>query len=167
VYYPLVTPLILAVGGSLTAYGAATLRWMDRRGARTPAGATHAGAGMVILVWLAVAASVFWATATVAQWSGRGLAKEQARNLTSLPSVIVDSQQRLFLPAGAEVAERDLTGDPRGQSFRYRYLDLRLLIQGEDRMFLVPNRWHAANTTVVVPMDGEVRVQFKFRNDPP
>ena len=27
--------------------------------------------------------------------------------------------------------------------------------------------WHPNNTTLLVPLDGEVRVQFQFRNDPP
>lgn len=161
-YYPLVTPLVLAVGGALAAYGLATRRRMHR-----PATATLAGPGVVALLWLAVAASLFWATATVAQWSGRGLAHEQARDLRRLPSAIVDSRQRLFLPASAGVIERDLTGTAEGQPFRYRYVGLRLLIQGGDRMFLVPSSWQPTNTTLVLPLDGEVRVQFQFRNDPP
>lgn len=161
-YYALVTPLVLAIGGALTAYGLTTRRRMHR-----PAAPTLAGPGVVALLWLAVAASLFWATATVAQWSGTGLAHEQARDLRRLPSVIVDSPQRLFLPAAAGVAERDLTGAPDGQAFRYRYVGLRLLIQGGDRMFLVPTTWQPTNTTLVLPLDGEVRVQFQFRNDPP
>ena len=166
-YYPLVTPLVLALGGQLTAYGLSTIRWMDGR--------TDAGAGkwavarpaVLISLWIAVAASIFWATATVAQWSGRGLGKEQARNLGELPSVIVDSKQRLFLPVGSAVAERELTGTADAQTFRYRYWNLRLLIQGNDRMFLVPATWHASNTTLVMPLNADVRVQFQFRNDPP
>lgn len=166
-YYPLVAPLALGAGASLTAYGISTLRFLDRRAGRPGQAGAFAGPGAMILLWLAVAASVFWATATVAQWSGLGLAKEQARQLGQLPSVIVDSQSRLFLPAGAGVVERDLTGDPKDQGYRYRYHNLRLLIQGEDRMFLVPRRWNATNTTLVVPLDASVRVQFQFRNDPP
>jgi len=34
-------------------------------------------------------------------------------------------------------------------------------------MFLVPETWNASNSTVVVPLDGSVRVQFQFQNDPP
>jgi hypothetical protein len=166
-YYPLVTPLILAAGGTLTAYGMSTIRWMDGRSERTPVGSQFAASAVLVAIWFAVAAGVFWATATVAEWSGRGLAKEQARNLGELPSVIVDSKQRLFLPAGIGVAERDLTGDADGQTFRYRYWNLRLLIHGRDRMFLVPTTWHPNNTTLLIPLDGDVRVQFQFRNDPP
>ena len=166
-YYPLLTPLILAAGGTLAAYGITTIRWMDKRAEGTSVRSAFAGPAVLISLWLAVAASLFWATATVAQWSGRGLAKEQARNLGELPSVIVDSKQRLFLPAGTGVAERDLTGEADGQTFRYRYWNLRLLIHGRDRMFLVPTTWHPNDTTLLVPLDGEVRLQFQFRNDPP
>jgi hypothetical protein len=167
-YYPLVTSLILAAGGTLAAYGIATIRWMDKRAEPISVRSSFARPAVLVSLWLAVAVSLFWATATVAQWSGRGLAKEQARNLGELPSVIVDSKQRLYLPAGSVVAERDLTpGVGDDQTFRYRYWNLRLLIHGRDRMFLVPATWHPNNTTLLIPLDGDVRVQFQFRNDPP
>ncbi|MBC7558452.1 MAG: hypothetical protein H7270_03700 [Dermatophilaceae bacterium] len=51
--------------------------------------------GVFILV--AVAASIFWATATVAQWSGLELAQYRALHLDELPSVILDTRERLFL----------------------------------------------------------------------
>ncbi len=54
-----------------------------------------------------------------------------------------------------------------GQTFNYRYRGLRLLVVGENRMFLVPQQWNASNTTVVVPLDSSSRVQFQFQNDPP
>jgi hypothetical protein len=163
--YPLVTPLILAAGGTLAAYGLGTLRWLDKR---DPQRATWRGpSGMIIALWVAVAASLFWATATVAQWSGRGLAGEQARTLDQLPSVIVDSKQRLFLPAGAGVRERDLTGSSTDQPYRYRYSNLRLLIEGDGAMFLVPSTWSPAATTIMLPLDSGVHVQFQFRNEPP
>jgi hypothetical protein len=166
-YYPLLTPLILAVGAASTAYGLSTIRWMDRRSRHNSPDSGITGLAVVVSLWIAVAASLFWATATVAQWSGRGLAKEQAQNLSELPSVIVDSKERLFLPAGVGVEERDLTGKGDGETFRYRYGNLRLLIHGKDRMFLVPTAWHPNNTTLVMPLNGDVRVQFQFRNDPP
>jgi hypothetical protein len=157
--------LTLLAGGFLAAHLAARRRAAVHPSFRSVAkGLVAVG---LILLGLAVAASLFWATATLAQWSGRGLAKEQARNLGELPSVIVDSKQRLFLPAGTGVAERDLTGEADGQTFRYRYWNLRLLIHGRDRMFLVPTTWHPNDTTLLVPLDGEVRLQFQFRNDPP
>jgi hypothetical protein len=120
-----------------------------------------------VLVWVAVAAALFWATATIAAWSGRGLAKEQARDLGTLPSVILDTREPLFLGPGTGVVERRLERATKGQVYRYRYWHLRLLVEGKDVMFLVPNTWHAGNTTLLVPVDDNIRVRFQFRNDPP
>lgn len=161
-YYPLVTPLIFALGGSLAGYGLTMLRRLTAaNGSQTQHVSTRA---VVVLIWVAVAAGVFWATATVAQWSGLALGQEQARNLHELPSVILDTQERLFLPTAAGVEERILDPSSEQQTFRYRYWKLRLLVQGEGQMFLVPDTWSARNTTLLVPVDDNVRVQFQFRN---
>ena len=50
-----------------------------------------------VLIYVLIAASIFWITATVAQWSGRGLAEYDAQHFDSLPSVILDTKERLFL----------------------------------------------------------------------
>lgn len=171
--YPLVTPSVLVAGGSLTGWGLMQLRRLDAEavagqgGAERPRRAVDALEVAIVLVWVAVAAGVFWMTATIAEWSGRGLGKEQARELRELPSVILDTKERLFLPAGMGVAEMRLQPAEEGQTFRYRYWNLRLLVEGDEAMFLVPNDWNAANTTLLVPVDGNVRVRFQFRNDPP
>ena len=158
-YYPLVTPLVLAIGGAVTAYGLGALRFLSRK-----SGTAHGPRlGVIVLLWAAVAASLFWGTATVAQWSGLGLAQAQARNLTTLPSVIVDTPERLFLPAEAHVSEAILPG-PATQRYHYRYSGLRLLIVGNNRMFLVPDVWNNHDTTLVLPLNGSTRVQFQFRN---
>lgn len=47
------------------------------------------------------------------------------------------------------------------QTFHYRYRNLRLLIHGKARMVLVADRWSASSSTVIVPLDGSVRVQFQ------
>lgn len=169
--YPLMTPLVLVAGGSLTGWGLMQLRRLDAEAAAAERGtqrrAVDALEVAIVLVWVAVAAGVFWTTATIADWSGRGLGKEQARELRELPSVILDTQESLFLPAGMGVVETRLEPAEDGQAFRYRYWNLRLLVEGKDAMFLVPNDWDAANTTLLVPVDGNVRVRFQFRNDPP
>jgi hypothetical protein len=54
-----------------------------------------------------------------------------------------------------------------GQTFHYRYRGLRLLIEGQNRMFLVPDVWSASDSTLIVPLDGSVRVQFQFQNQVP
>jgi hypothetical protein len=115
-----------------------------------------------ILVYVVIAASLFWATATVAQWSGRGLAQYDAQHLNQLPSVILDTKERLYLRAPG--IEETILPWSEGQTFRYRYRRLRLLIQGSDRMFLVPEKWSASDTTLVVQLDGAARLQFQFQN---
>jgi hypothetical protein len=174
--YDLVTPLLFTFGGGSMVYAArvGTLlrnRRDDPSAAARPAAPaapdrTHVlRRTATILVYTVVAASVFWATATVAQWSGRGQARNAARHFDDLPRVILDTRERLFLRSPG-VEETSLPASE-GQTFRYRYRRLRLLIVGQDRMFLVPETWSASNSTLIVPLDGSVRVQFQFQNQRP
>jgi hypothetical protein len=117
------------------------------------------------LIYVVVAVAIFWMTATVAQWSGRGEAMSQAVTLDRLPSVIIDTKERLFLRSPG--VEETTLPESAGQTFRYRYRNLRLLIHGHDRMFLVPNRWSPSNTSLVIALDSSVRVQFQFQNQQP
>jgi hypothetical protein len=158
--YGLVTPLLIAVGGTLFRYGSAVRRLL-----RSPGDATLFHRSSVVLGYLVIAVSVFWMTATVAQWSGRGLAMYEAGRLDKLPSVILDTKESLFLRSPG--LEETKLPPSEGQTFHYRYRRLRLLIHGKDRMFLVPDRWSASNSTIIVPLDGSVRVQFQFQNDRP
>ncbi|TDV56616.1 hypothetical protein [Actinophytocola oryzae] len=162
--YALVTPLLTGVGAGVVAY-ARRVRALVRT--RTPKERRPllSGHSSDVLVVVVMAISVFWTTATVAQWSGRGLAMRQARELDRLPSVILDTRERLFLRSPG-IDERVLEESP-GQTFRYRYRNLRLLIHGNNRMFLVPYRWSASDSTLVVELDGSVRVQFQFQNQRP
>ncbi len=157
--YPLVTPLLMALGAALALYGHRLSRVYDPQNElRRP---------VVVTMLLLLATSIFWTTATLAEWSGRGLALEAAQDLDRLPSVILDTKDRLHLTSSS-VSEIQLEASS-DQSFRYRYGNLRLLIEGQDRLFLVPGgRWSADNSTLVVPMDSEaVRLQFQFRNQSP
>lgn len=56
--------------------------------------------------------------------------------------------------------------DAEEQTYRYRYRGLRVLAEGEGRLFLVPEQWSSSGSTYVVPMD-EARVRFRFVDDPP
>jgi len=167
-FYPLVTPVVLGLGAALTAYGLGTLRFLDSRREQAPEGSRATPRlAVIVLVWVAVAACLFWATATIAQWSGLGLARHQAKNLDDLPSVIVDTQDRLYLPEQSGVTEIELAASD-DSTYRYRYWGLRLLIVGEDQLYLVPNEWNNHDTTLVLPFrDDSVRVQFQFRNIEP
>jgi hypothetical protein len=153
--YALVTPLVLAVGTGVLA--------LAGRHAGFPLSVT----GLLVLF---VVVSTFWATATLAQWTGRGIAQRTARHLDELPAVVLDTRERLYLrdavtqetvlrPEGAPEPED-------GQTFRYRYYGLRLLVQAGNRMFLVPERWDPSNSTLMFDLD-DVRVKFRFVNQPP
>jgi hypothetical protein len=162
--YALVTPLLIGLGTALVAYAGRVRKLLRPKSAP----AQHSlllRHSTVVLVFVVIAVSVFWMTATVAQWSGRGLAMRQAEDLARLPSVILDTKERLFLRSPG-IDESMLAESP-GQTFRYRYRNLRLLIHGNDRMFLVPHHWSASNSTLVVAMDSSVRVQFQFQNQRP
>jgi hypothetical protein len=168
--YNLVTPLLVAAGAALIVYASRVLTLL-RHGQRerTPAEPVNNSPALRraanVLIYVVVAASIFWATATIAQWSGRGVAHYEARHLDRLPSVILDTRERLFLRAPG--IDETLLPRSEGQTYRYRYRHLRLLIQGDNRMFLVPERWSASDSTLIATLDGSVRVQFQFQNEPP
>jgi hypothetical protein len=179
-YYGLVTPLLIAAGAALAAYARRVMRLLprsreqpatarDTEVARWPPGPTGssplARRTASLLACVVIAASIFWATATIAQWSGRGLAQYDALHFDSLPSVILDTKERLFLHDPG--IEETVLPASEGQTFHYRYRGLRLLIEGQNRMFLVPDTWSASDSTMIVPLDGSVRVQFQFQNQLP
>jgi hypothetical protein len=155
-YYPLVTPLVICVGAGLALYGRRVAQLLGDSQRFRP---------VAVLLVLALATNVFWATATFAEWSGRGSAMELARHLNRLPSVILDTKEQLFLTSPG-IDEKQLPAQ-QGQPAYYRYRGLHLLIQGSDRLFLVPSAWSASDSTLVVPLDEPVRLQFRFRNLPP
>jgi hypothetical protein len=181
-FYGIVTPLLLGLGVALIAYASRVLNLLQYQQARpapatakdsgpTLAGLAHTDSTVLVrrsanvLIYVLIAASIFWITATVAQWSGRGLAEYDAQHFDSLPSVILDTKERLFL-RDPGIEETALPAS-QGQTFHYRYRHLRLLIEGHDRMFLVPDDWSASDSTLIVPLDESVRVQFQFQNQPP
>jgi hypothetical protein len=159
-YYALVTPLVISAAAAVLAY-----LWHLARIVQPTHGPKGPQRVLVLLLAAVTTTCVFWATATTAQYSGRGLAKAQAVNLDRFPVVILDTKERLYLRSPG-VEETRLPA-ANGQTFNYRYRQLRLLAVGQNRMFLVPGRWNASDTTVVVPLDESVRVQFQFQNDPP
>ena len=180
--YGLVTPLLIGLGAAIIAYASRLLNQLSRLpehqapiaakdAGHVRAAPAHADSSVLarriagVLIYVVIAASIFWATATVAQWSGLGLAHYDAEHFDNLPSVILDTKERLFLedPGIGET----LLPQSEGQTFHYRYRGLRLLIEGQNRMFLVPDQWSASDSTLIVPLDGSVRVQFQFQNQFP
>jgi hypothetical protein len=147
--YDLVTPVVLAAGAGLTAYGVRLDGLLGRRPRRAA----------TVALYVVLTTTLLLATATLAQYIGQGQASVLAAQLTTMrPSVILDTKERLYLPT-TTVVERVL---PPGtdQAFHYRYRNLRLLIQGKDRLFLVPSPWRPGDPTLAIPLDDEVRVQF-------
>lgn len=147
-WYGMVTPLLLALG-------LVVLAWLWHRSRQR---------GAAAFALLAVATCLFWATATLAQWTGLGAAQRTARHLDELPAVVVDTTERLYLTDGI-VTETRLEAEE-GQEFRYRYRGFRLLIQAGDRMFLVPAQWSPGGSTVLLELS-DVRARFRFVNRPP
>lgn len=155
-FYALVVPIVIG----LAAAGLAYLSYLGTK-------LQDHSPQVVLIALLAVVTltCAFWATATTAQYSGRGLAKADAEHLDQFPVVILDTKERLHLHSPG--VEETALQQSAGQTFNYRYRGMRLLIVGENRLFLVPQRWSASNTTLVVPLNDSIRVQFQFQNDPP
>lgn len=147
--YDLVTPSVLALGAALTAYGIRLNALLGRRPRRA----------VTIPLYVVLTTTLLWTTATLAQYIGQGQAITLAAQLDTLrPAVILDTKERLYLPT-TSVDERVLPPSS-DQTFHYRYRNLRLLIQGKDRLFLVPSPWTRGDPTLAIPLDGEVRVEF-------
>jgi hypothetical protein len=155
--YPLVTPLVMGIGAGLALFSARI------RGMVSPKAKPRIG--VVLALSLVLVTDVFWTTATVAQWSGRGFAQQSALHLERLPTVIVDTRERLN-SVSPSIKETALPPSA-AQTFHYRYRGLHLLIQGKDALFLVPGDWSPSDFTLMLPMDGSVRLQFQFENSPP
>ena len=157
--YPLVTPMLLAGGSAGFLYSS---RLPGAPAFLTPADDEGRGLrrGVLMFALVAIVGCLFWATATVAQWTALGNAMRTARHLDELAPVILDTKERLFL-TDRIVKETALPGE-RGDRFHYRYRGLRVLIQGPDALFLVPERWSPSDSTLMVPLDGSVRLQFRF-----
>ena len=113
-FYGLVTPILIGIGAGIVAYTSHTLNLLHRLQGQqklctskesSPAWAVNnrtngsllARSTAAVFVYVMIAASVFWATATVAQWSGRGLAEYAAIHFDALPSVILDTKEQLWL----------------------------------------------------------------------
>ena len=179
--YGLVTPLLIGIGAAIIAYTSHILTFLHRlQGQQKWSTAKdsqseyeQAGGSLLarrtagVFVYVMIAASIFWATATIAQWSGRGLAEYAAVHFDALPSVILDTKEQLWLHDPPSTVSVTQLPPSEGQTFHYRYRGLRLLIVGQDRMFLVPAQWSPSDSTLIIPLDGSVRVQFQFENQAP
>jgi hypothetical protein len=167
---PGTTALALAIGPFLIAYAS----WIAGRAglgnrAGTPARgrfATWYGTGQVTRLRRAgafavaglVLAGLFWAANSFAASFGTGRAVDDATALPRRPEVVLDTKERLVDPPEG-VTETPLPVHD-GQTFRYRYRGLRLLLATGERLFLVPEYWTDQGRTLVVPNDSQLRLQL-------
>jgi hypothetical protein len=113
---------------------------------------------VLVTVSMVFIAGMFWAVNSFAWGFGAGRAYADALRLDKRPNVLLETRERLpNLPPG--VIETEL-GSVEGATFRYRYDGLRLLVESEDRLFLVPQRWTRDSRTIVVPYNDSVWIQL-------
>lgn len=125
-------------------YGTSTMQILRRAGLASVLG--------IFIVGL------FWASNSFALIFGAGRAYQDALIFQEKPEVILDMPERLqTVPPG--VTEIDL-GQNNEEGFRYRYRNLRLLIESGGRLFLIPAYWTRAGRTIIVPYDSDVRIQL-------
>ncbi len=154
-----VTPACLGLGALVATYGAL-------------APAVHGGPrnGEVLQpsavrpVWYLVSGIVvlalFWIANSFAAAYGLGQGQLLASRLDTLPSVTVDTRERLYVPDPA-VLETALPDAP-GQQFHYRYRNLRLVVESGNRLFLVAGTWRRGQSSLmVVDDDDTVRLRLE------
>jgi hypothetical protein len=170
--FPGTTPLALAIGPAAAAYGI----WICTRRARARVDETGERTRSAFVTWYdgaamkglrrsgqvcaagLVVAGLFWAVHEFAWAFGADRAYDDAVKLPEQPEVVLDTGERLTdLPA--KVTESSLSPTQEA-AFRYRYRGLRLLVASGGRLFLVPQRWTEQGRTLVVPYNGEVRIQL-------
>ena len=156
-----VSPLSLGLGVTAVAYG----RYLLQRTARErpdPRRTIWLRRASLAFTAGLITLSLFWATNSFAGAYGRGRAADVAERLqVDRPRVTLDTTERLFVVSPDDslgVVETPLPVED-GQTFRYRYTGLRLLVEASGRMFLLPDQWEAATGyTLVVRVDDDVRV---------
>ncbi|MCX5256862.1 hypothetical protein OOK27_22470 [Streptomyces canus] len=103
------------------------------------------------LLILAAAVFLFW-TLTQAAWQiGDHDARTHAREVVSWTGVVVLSRERLAFPTRS-VTEQAF--EP-GWRHRYRYTDLRLLLERNGRYLVVPTDWNAEKDAIYVVLEDE------------
>ena len=98
-----------------------------------------------------------WVAALVAGDLGRKDARQDSQHLVRRVSVILLSAEKLsFAPPGPRVADLG-----KGTHFRYRYTNLRLLIERDHRYYLLPVGWRRENSTYVIKDSDDVRIEIR------
>lgn len=158
--HPLLVSLSPGIGIAAVAYALhirAGIR--AQRAARPPApDARWLSPLMLTLVAFMVVLSVFWTASEYAQALGRGSAQALEQQLSTRPSAVVFSRERLHLSAPG-VTETRLAGAE--SAYGYRYDGLRLLVRSGGNYFLLPDEWSRENgVAVLLPDTDDVRLEF-------
>ncbi len=100
---------------------------------------------------------LIWTTALVAADLGSADARQDTQRLVRRVSVILLSTEPLnFAPPGPCV--KDLG---KGTHFRYRYTNLRLLIERDHRYYLLPIGWSREKSTYVLKDSDDIRIEMR------
>lgn len=103
--------------------------------------------------------SLFWITNSFAAVYGRSQAQSLSVHLKDRrPGVVLDTPERLYLHDPG-IVETSLP-DAGNQRFHFRYRGFRLLLEADNRLFLIPEQWRTGGDLLVLPADGNLRVQF-------
>lgn len=156
-WLPLATPLVLAAGTLIAAYGG----WL--------VSVTRSGPGnqLAVPAWQAtlrllclgsiVSLALFWAMSVYAGIVGRGYAVQVEQHVGRLPEATAFSRSPLGIEASGIVETRLGSGD----GVTYRTTGLRFLERTGGRIFLVHNGWTAQDGSVIVLPDSDaIRWQF-------
>jgi hypothetical protein len=123
---------------------------------RSPA-AVRIGRYGLTCVGVIVVAGAFWVANSFAAAYGRGRALDDAAGLRHRAEVVLYSRTPLTdVPATATLTTLSAEGK---SPYRYRCSGLRILVESNGRLFLVPPVWQEGESrTLVVPYDENVRL---------
>lgn len=158
--YPGTTALSLALGALLLTYGETLWRTLAARRPHagwTPPPATVRTVRLALLALMV--AGLFWTANSFSFLYGNGQALNDAQGLPNRPSVILDSHDPIHAPPEG-VVHVSLPDE----KFRHRYTGLRLLVESDKRLFLVPARWsRTTSRTIVIENSSDIRLQLAPR----
>ncbi|MFD0415342.1 hypothetical protein [Streptomyces sp. NPDC127108] len=131
--------------------------------AATPAGAAPPPPWRRTASLLAAGLFLIWAVALLAGDRGRHDAHHDADQLVRRVAVVVLSTERLsFAPPGPAVEDLG-----RGTHYRYRYSGLRLLVERDQRYYVLPLDWRkSTDPTYVIKDDDDIRVELRPGTQP-
>lgn len=108
---------------------------------------------------------LLWAVGMAAGQQGRAAAERTAEQLVRHTAVVVLSTDRLSMSGAPGPLVEDLGED---QHYRYRYSELRLLVERDKRYHLLPLGWrHRTDPTYVIDDDDSVRIELYPGTQPP